>query len=60
MGKTLAIEINEIEIMTKSVHLSITEDENGLRIYGFQPGTTEGTWEKIGSEKTIGLKFTPN
>lgn len=57
MGQTLAVELQEILILERSVHLSITDDENGSRVYGFQPGTTSGSWEEIGSEKTVGIKF---
>lgn len=60
MGKAIEAERDTIARLENSVHLTITDDENGLRVYGFTPGSSKGSWVDIGSEPALGIKFIPN
>lgn len=57
MGQAINAARSDIAISERSIHLGIADDENGLRVYSFIPGTTKGSWEVIGGDVPLGLKF---
>lgn len=57
MGRAIEAAKADIVLSERSIHLGIDDDENGLRIYSFVPGSTKGSWEVIGGAEPLGLKF---